>query len=196
MIYGIAFVVSCAFASVFLAIASFVCVRYITYSEFTEIQATTIGCEQHGACFQLFQLCSITEQSRTYFHNYNKFNRTWWTDRHQLYPYLYHCGILSLTLLVSCHQAHEHCAGIHHFLQVKQQGVILTAKIRDRCYCLRISRSKPRFQTETGCIIHKKIPNTGGSVKSSDRFNRENLAGQNLTGSWYDAADFDWYLIN
>ena len=29
VIYGIAFVVSCAFASVFLAIASFVCVRYV-----------------------------------------------------------------------------------------------------------------------------------------------------------------------
>ena len=28
VIYGIAFVVSCAFASVFLAVASFVCVRF------------------------------------------------------------------------------------------------------------------------------------------------------------------------
>ena len=26
--------------------------------------------------------------------------------------------------------------------------------------------------------------------------NRQNLAGQNLTGSWYDVADFDWYLIH
>ena len=32
VIYGIAFVVSCAFASVFLAIASFVCVRYLEFN--------------------------------------------------------------------------------------------------------------------------------------------------------------------
>ena len=48
-------------------------------------------------------------------------------------------------------------------------------------------------------ILASLIPaELGKCVQFHHQFkvNRQNLAGQNLTGSWYDAADFDWYLIH
>ena len=122
--------------------------------------------------------------------------------------------IKSLLLLVQNIVTHHTCIwALQHFLALwwRTMGKSLAAT----CWSTRtvflgqlshppphwFLRSLPEVSLHVGIVAELSVleshqPRFDFCVPDRPEKNRQNLAGQNLTGSWYDAADFDWYLIH